>query len=74
LVVFQGVVHGASSGVVRSKDSKQSRTGGQVVQFFRHAVFGNGFIERREIAFRTGGGAVAEGQHYALAVDAVVHA
>lgn len=44
------------------------------MQFFRHAVFGNGLIERRKVAFRAGGAAVAEGLHHALAVDAVVHA
>ena len=71
LVVFQGIVHGASSVVVRGKDSKQSSTGGQIMQLFCHAIFGNGFIKRREIAFRAGSGTIAEGLHHALAVDAV---
>ena len=54
LVVFQGVVHGASSVVVRDKDSKQSSTGGQIMHFFRHAVFGDGLVKGREMAFHAG--------------------
>ncbi len=74
LVVFQGVVHGASSVVIGDKDSKQSRSGGQIVHFFRHAVFGDGLVKGREMAFHAGSVAVAEGLHDTLAVDAVVHA
>jgi len=39
LVVFQGIVHRASSVILRDKDSKQSRCRGQIMQLFCHAVF-----------------------------------
>ena len=73
-MVLQRVVHGPSSSVLCHKDSEDSRGGGEIVQFFCHAVHGDGLVKRREVAFCAGVLAIGKGLDNPLPVDAVVYA